>query len=108
MNMWDKLVLLIKRDRKKKQIRTTVTQKDVDRVMETFIYWTHNDFGKPTTYAAVQLQNGFTLRDSTTCVDPKNYSEAIGAKALKARLENQVWFALGLLKQEELYKAGLI
>jgi len=108
MKMWGRWALRMKQILRKEPIRTTVTQEEVNSVMRTFTYWTHCDFGKPTTYAAVKLKNGFTLRDSTTCVDPDNYSEEIGAKALRERLEDKVWFALGLLKQEELYKAGLL
>ena len=82
----------------------TVTKEDVKENMQDVVVRTLMDFGKPTTYVTVRMKNGFTLRESTTCVDPRNYSEEIGAEICLKRLENQVWLLLGYALQEKLYQ----
>ena len=52
------------------------------------------------------MKNGFTLRESTTCVDPRNYNENIGKEICLKRLEEKVWFLLGYTLQERLYNNG--
>lgn len=51
------------------------------------------------------MKNGFTLRESTTCVDPENYNEEIGKEICLKRLEDKVWLLLGYQLQEELYQS---
>ena len=54
----------------------------------------------------VRMKNGFTLRESTTCVDPANYNEDIGKEICLKRIENQIWFLLGYQLQEDLFRSG--
>ena len=54
----------------------TVTQEQVNENMQDVIVRTLQDFEKPCTYVTVRMKNGFTLRESTTCVDPANYDES--------------------------------
>ena len=54
-------------------MKNTVTPEQVKENMQDVIVRTLVDFGKPTTYVTIRMKNGFTLRESTTCVDPKNY-----------------------------------
>lgn len=84
----------------------TVTKEDVKENMKDVVVSTIFDFGKPTTYVTVRMKNGFTLRETTTCVDPRNYNEEIGAEICLKRLENQVWLLLGYALQEKLYQQG--
>ena len=58
--------------------KNTVTIEQVKENMQDVIVRTLDDFGKPCTYVTVRMKNGFTLRESTTCVDPANYDENIG------------------------------
>lgn len=81
-----------------------VTQEQVNANMQDVIVRTLDDFGKPTTYVTVRMLNGFTLRESTTCVDPSNYDEEIGKSICLKRIEDQIWFLLGYSLQEELSK----
>lgn len=60
---------------------------------------TEEVFGKPTTVMHVRLVNGMVISDSTTCVDPKNYSEEIGAEILRKRIADKIWFGLGFALQ---------
>ena len=50
----------------------TVTPEEVAENMKDVIVRTVVEFGKPCTYVTVRMKNGFTLRESTTCVDPAN------------------------------------
>lgn len=83
-----------------------VTQKEVDENMKDVLVRTVEEFGKPCTYVTVRMKNGFTLRESTTCVDPANYSEEIGKEICLKRIENKVWFLLGYALQEKAYNEG--
>lgn len=85
-------------------MKTTVTIEDVKRNMQDVLCETRTEFGKPTTYVTVMMRNGFTLRESTTCVDPANYSEEIGKEICLKRIEEKIWFLLGYQLQEELYR----
>lgn len=79
-----------------------VTQEEVNRNMQDVLVRTVEEFGKPTTYVTVRMENGFTLRESTTCVDPSNYDENIGKEVCLKRIEDKVWFLLGYTLQSKL------
>lgn len=78
-----------------------VTPEEVKENMQDVIVRTLNDFGKPCTYVTVRMKNGFTLRESTTCVDPANYNEEIGKQICLEKIEDKVWFLLGYALQTE-------
>ena len=69
--------------------------------MQDVICSTAVEFDKPVTYVTVRMKNGFTLRESTTCVDPANYNEEIGKQICLEKIEDKVWFLLGFLLQEK-------
>ena len=83
-----------------------VTPEEVAENMKDVICRTVEEFGKPCTYVTVRMKNGFTLRESTTCVDPSNYSEEIGKEICLKRIENKVWFLLGYKKKKKAFKEG--
>ena len=87
-------------------LKNTVTIEQVKENMQDIIVRTLDDFGKPCTYVTVRMRNGFTLRESTTCVDPANYNEDIGKEICLKRIENQIWFLLGYQLQEDLFRSG--
>lgn len=69
----------------------TVTQEQVMAVLskaEKIVQ--HRVFGK-CTVVMVKLPNGFVLVESTGCVDPANYDEAIGEKECMAKIESKIW-----------------
>lgn len=86
--------------------KNTVTIEQVKENMQDVIVRTLNDFGKPCTYVTVRMKNGFTLRESTTCVDPANYDENIGKEICLKKIEDKIWFLLGYQLQEDLYRSG--
>ena len=81
-----------------------VTKKDVQENMQDIIVKTEGEFGKPVTYVTVKMKNGFTLRESTTCVDPANYNEEIGAKICLEKIEDKIWMLLGFQLQDKMSK----
>ena len=72
----------------------TVTREDVLANMQDVVVKTVVEFDKPCTYVTVRMKNGFTLRESTTCVDPANYNEEIGKEICLQKIEDKVWFLL--------------
>lgn len=80
-----------------------VTPEEVKENMKNFIVKTETEFGKPVTYVTVQMKNGFTIRESTTCVDPANYDEEIGKKICLEKIEDKVWFLLGYVLQDKMF-----
>jgi len=82
----------------------TVTPEQVAENMQDVLVRTLVDFGKPTTYVTVRMKNGFTIRESTTCVDPANYDEEIGKEICLRKIEDKVWFLLGYQLQEDLHR----
>lgn len=84
----------------------TVTPEEVAENMKDVLVRTVEEFGKPCTYVTVRMKNGFTLRESTTCVDPANYNEEIGKQVCLKRIENKVWFLLGYALQEKAFEEG--
>ena len=87
-------------------VKNTVTIEQVKENMQDVIVRTLDDFGKPCTYVTVRMKNGFTLRESTTCVDPVNYNENIGKEICLKKIEDKIWFLLGYQLQEDLYRSG--
>lgn len=78
-----------------------VTPEEVKENMQDVVVRTLDDFGKLCTYVTVRMKNGFTLRESTTCVDPANYDEEIGKQICLEKIEDKVWFLLGYALQTE-------
>lgn len=87
-------------------MKNTVTAEQVRENMQDVIVRTLQDFGKPCTYVTVRMKNGFTLRESTTCVDPANYNEEIGKEICLRKIEDKIWFLLGYQLQEDLFRNG--
>lgn len=84
--------------------KNTVTKEDVARNMKDYVVRTVVEFDKPCTYVTVRMENGFTLRESTTCVDPENYDEEIGKDICLEKIEDKIWFLLGYALQDKLSK----
>lgn len=71
-----------------------------EEMVNNFIidYETFTKKGKITIVIAT-LANGFTIVESSACVDPVNYDEKLGEEICKERIKNQVWNHLGFLLQ---------
>lgn len=84
---------------KLKSEKSTITQEDVNafiRIVETI------KVGEKTTLVTVTLLNGFTLTESSSCVDPANYDHDMGKEICLNKIIDKVWFLLGFLLQSAL------
>ncbi|MGD1817990.1 MAG: Gp49 family protein [Pleomorphochaeta sp.] len=52
-----------------------------------------------TTIVIATLANGFTIVESSTCVSPENYSEAMGRDICLKRIKEKIWPYLGFMLQ---------
>lgn len=84
--------------------QNTVTEEDVKANMQDVYCTTLIPFDKLVTFVEVRMKNGFTVRESTTCVDPANYNEEIGKEICLKRIEDKIWLLLGYALQEKLYQ----
>lgn len=85
----------------------TVTQEQIDHLIEEAKVEVQTAFGK-TTIVSVQLKNGFVFVESSSCVDPANYNESMGAEICMNRIKNKLWELEGYLLQETIYRISLI
>lgn len=72
----------------------SVSQKMVD---EFIAYDEVKTMGAATTVVRCVLRNGFVIVESSSCVDPANYSEEMGAEICRERIKNKIWELLGFL-----------
>ena len=79
-----------------------VTIEDVRANMQDIKARTEKEFDKPVTVVTVRMRNGFTIRESTTCVDPENYDERVGIEICLKKIEEKIWFLLGYELQNNL------
>ena len=74
----------------------TVTQLDVDG----FVAHTESHLiGEKTTVVQATLKNGFTITESSSCVDPANFDMGIGRDICMEHIKDKVWNHLGFLLQ---------
>ena len=80
----------------------TVTEEMVDRRIDVVDIQTLTLCGKKVTLVAARLSNGFLLVETSTCVDPANYDESIGAEICIKRIRDRVWMLEGFLLSEKI------
>lgn len=76
----------------------TITQDHIDAIINESHIETKTIFGK-CTVVSCQLPNGFIIVESSACVDPDNYDEAMGKEICIERIKNKVWELEGYLLQ---------
>ena len=59
------------------------------------------------TVVTCKLPNGFIIVESSACVDPNNYDEAIGFDICMKRIKDKVWELEGYMLQDKVYNANL-
>lgn len=70
------------------------------KMVDEFIAYAETiTLGDRTTVVRCVLRNGFEIVESSSCVDPKNYSEEYGAEICMERIKNKIWELLGFLLQ---------
>lgn len=81
----------------------TVTAEYIESILKKseFICDTHFD---KCTVLTCRLPNGFTITESSACVDPKNYDKSIGREACMYKIRNKLWELEGYLLQNKMYE----
>jgi len=74
----------------------TITQADVDNFIASVTIQT---LGNKTTIVHCILLNGYSMVESSSCVDPSNYNEAMGAEICLNKIKDKIWGLLGFLLQ---------
>lgn len=71
-----------------------------ESMVEEFIsYIEPRTIGERTTVVRCVLRNGFEIIESSSCVDPKNYSEKMGTEICMEKVKDEIWKLLGFLLQ---------
>lgn len=81
--------------------KNTITQADIDKLISEAQISVKTVFAK-CTIVAVELKNGFVLVESSACVDPMNYNEAMGMSICIEKIKNRLWELEGYRLQNEL------
>ena len=76
--------------------KNTITQEDVDNFIANIDIST---VGNKTTLVVATMVNGFTITESSSCVDPANYDEGLGAEICLGKIKDKLWFLLGFILQ---------
>jgi hypothetical protein len=82
-------------------MKNSVTVEDINKIMSESEYHVYT-YKNKTTVVIATLPNGFTITESSSCVDPINYDEKIGVEICKNRIENKVWELEGYKLQDSL------
>ena len=66
------------------------------KMVDEFISYTETKtLGDRTTLVYCVLRNGFVIVESSSCVDPKNYSEEMGYEICMEKIRDKIWELLG-------------
>lgn len=94
-DLFDKVYLEID-DNKNLPSGVSIGQQMVDDFIDKVESMT---MGEKTTVTQITLKNGFIITESSSCVDPKNYSMEIGEEVNLEHAKNKIWELLGFLLQ---------
>lgn len=74
------------------------------KMVDEFIAYTETKtMGDCTTVVRCVLRNGFVIVESSSCVDPANYSEDMGHEVCMDKIKDKIWELLGFLLQTAWY-----
>ena len=94
--VFEQAYLPLEHDRALKTDEPSISAKMVeDFLRET---WTET-LGEKTTVVRAVLRNGFEIVESSSCVSPENYDEAMGREICLEKIRDKVWELLGFLLQ---------
>lgn len=63
-------------------------------------------FSDTVTICHLVVDNGFSVRGESACVNPENYNQEIGEKIAYDNAFRQLWPLFGFLLAEKTYRAG--
>ena len=86
-------------------MRNKLTIEDIDKILRDTVFEVLTVFDKQTVVTAL-LPNGFTITETSGCVDPANYDLEIGIEICKRKITDRIWHLEGYLLQQELHNAS--
>lgn len=82
--------------------KNTVTQEQIDALVNEGTMTVLNLDSK-TTMVKLDLKNGWTMVETSSCVDPKNYDAELGKSICIERIKNKLWELEGYRLQWKLF-----
>lgn len=82
-------------------MKNTVTQEQINDLIANSEIKVSTVFDK-VTIVNLKLPNGFVITESSACVDPANYNEALGRELCLQRIEDRLWELEGYTLQKSL------
>lgn len=64
--------------------------------------------GDTTTVCNITLKNGFSVNESSACVDPANFDKKKGEEIAYERAFNKLWPLAGFLMKQRMYEADML
>lgn len=83
--------------------RNTITTDQINKILARTDFRVQTIYNK-TTIVSAKLPNGFVIVEASSCVDPANYDETLGAEICKKRIVNKIWELEGYKLQDEIYR----
>lgn len=83
---------------------TRVTEAKIKDRIERVDY---HRIGETVTVCNITVDNGYSVRGESACVDPANYDQAIGEKIAFDNAFRKLWPLFGFLLAEDVYREGL-
>jgi len=62
--------------------------------------------GTTVTICSITLDNGYSVRGESACVDPANFNAAIGQHYAEAQAQEKLWPLFGFLLAEKRFRAA--
>ncbi|MGD2278170.1 Gp49 family protein [Bacillus wiedmannii] len=91
----------------KEPLQTKVTAEQIDAIMRKAKVLVSTEFEK-CTVVTVKLPNGFTITESSGCVDVANYNVKLGTDICLKKIRNKVWELEGYALQKRLSDMGVM
>jgi hypothetical protein len=81
-----------------------IPESRINEIMEQSDYEVIDSKHGSCTVVIMTMPNGFTLVESSGCIDPKEYDHDLGVELCKAALKRKVWQLEGYLGKQAFYE----
>lgn len=82
-----------------------IPKERIDQIMEDSGYEVFDSALGSCTIVAMTLPNGYTLVESSGCIDPAEYDHDLGVELCKEALRRKVWQLEGYLGKQAFFEA---
>ena len=76
----------------------------IDEIFENSKFEDFKSKNSPCTVVIMTLPNGYTLVESSGCIDPKEYDHELGIQLCKEALRRKVWQLEGYLGKQKFHE----